>query len=129
MAQVSFAEDDEVIQALSPDGRHEALRVWVAVRALRRNRDALHAVGFEPCRPRLGEHRIPIVDQAARLAQKPIHGVQQVPSHLLHPIPVRSDVDPCDLHRARLHLHDEEHHVADGAEHAEDLDTEEVARV
>jgi hypothetical protein len=40
VAQVSFAEDDEVIQALSPDGLHEALRVWVAVWALRRSPDA-----------------------------------------------------------------------------------------
>src|ERR1019366_4791722 len=34
-----------------------------------------------------------------------------------------------DLRGARIDLHDEEHHVADGAEYAQDLDAEEVARV
>ena len=67
VSQVPLAEDDEVIEAFGPDGLHEALRVWVAVRALRRNRDALHAVGLEERRSRRGEQRIPSVDQAARM--------------------------------------------------------------
>ncbi len=41
-------------------------------------------------------------------------------------MPVRSDSDPCDLHGAGLHLDNEEHHVADRPEHAQELDAEKV---
>jgi hypothetical protein len=58
VSHVPFAEDDEVIKALGPDGLHEALRVWVAVRALRRNLDAFHAVGLKERRALRSEDQI-----------------------------------------------------------------------
>jgi hypothetical protein len=51
-----------------PVQSHETFRVRIAVRTLRRNRYALHAPGRQQRRPRLGEHRIPIVDQVEQLA-------------------------------------------------------------
>src|ERR1019366_1547628 len=129
VAQVPFAEDDEVVQALVSDRFHETLGVRVAVGALRRNRHALHAAAFPQRRPRLREHRVPIVDQVGRVAQESVCQVEQIADNLLHPIAVGSNANPCDLHGARLHLDHEEHHVADRPEHAQDLDAEEVARV
>jgi hypothetical protein len=61
----------------------------IAVRTLRRNRHALHATSLEKLCPRLGEHRIPIVDQVAHVAQKSLQPIQQIPGNLLHPISVR----------------------------------------
>jgi hypothetical protein len=72
--QVTLAEDDELIQAFGPNRFHEALRMWIAVWTLRRDRDALHAAGLQERRPRLGEHRVPIVDEVARVAQESVHG-------------------------------------------------------
>jgi hypothetical protein len=63
------------------------------------------------------------VDQVGRVAQESVRRIEQIPCNLLHPVAVRSDTDPCDLHRARLLL------VANRPEHAQDLDTEEVACV
>src|SRR5580658_421507 len=66
--QVTLAENDEVVLALGSDGFHETFRARVAIRTLRRNRHALHAAGLQQCRPPLGEHRIPVVDQGAWIA-------------------------------------------------------------
>ena len=45
--QVTLAEDDEVVQTLGTDRFHKPLRVRIAVRALCRNRHALHAAGLQ----------------------------------------------------------------------------------
>ena len=42
VAQMSLAEDNEVIETLVLDGFHKARRVWIAIEALRWN---LHATG------------------------------------------------------------------------------------
>jgi hypothetical protein len=68
-------------------------------------------------------------DQVARVAQESVREIEQIARYLLHPIPVRSDANPCDLHRAGLHLDHEEHHVSDCPERAQRLYAEEVARV
>ena len=62
VAQISLAEDDELIETLVLDGLHEALRIRIAIRALRWDFRALHAPGFENRDERLREQRIPIVD-------------------------------------------------------------------
>lgn len=51
--QVTLAEDDELIQTFGPDRFHEALRTWIAVWTLRRDRDALHAAGLQERGPLL----------------------------------------------------------------------------
>ena len=43
MSQVRFAKDNELIEALMPDGLDEALTIRITVRALRRNGDAADA--------------------------------------------------------------------------------------
>ena len=43
MSQMGFAKDDEVSEALIPDGLDEALGVRVAIGALRRYRDVTDA--------------------------------------------------------------------------------------
>src|ERR1019366_7662509 len=58
-----------------------------------------------------------------------VHRVEQISGDLPHPIAVRSDVNTCDLHGARLQFHREEHHVPDRPEHPQRLDAEEIARV
>ena len=47
VAQMSLAEDDEVIDTLVIDGVHKALRVRIAIWALRRDLHALHAYRLE----------------------------------------------------------------------------------
>jgi hypothetical protein len=101
----------------------------VAIWTPRRNGHAGHAAGLEQHRPRFGEHRIPIVDQMARVSQKSVCRIEKISGNLFHPIAVRGDADPGDLHGAGIYAHDEEHHVADGPEHAQDFDAEEIARV
>src|SRR5271165_5844964 len=129
MAKVALAEDDEVIQTFASHRLYEPFRMRVAIWTPRRNGHAAHAAGLEQHRPRLGEHRIPIVDQVSRVAQESVHRVEQISRNLLHPIAVRGNADPGDLHGAGLYTHDEEHHVADGPEHAQDFDAEEIACV
>ena len=111
--QVPLAEDDELVEALVSDRFHETLRVRVAVGAVRRNRHALHAAARQQHRPRLGEHRVPIVDQVGGVAQESVHRIEQISRRLPHPIAVPSGANTCDRHSARLQLDHEEHHVAD----------------
>jgi hypothetical protein len=80
-------------------------------------------------RPSLGEHRVPIVNEVTGVAKKSVLRIEQIARRLLHPVPVRGDADPCDPHRMGLHVHDEEDHVANRPEHAQDLDAEKVASV
>ena len=63
VAQMSLAEDDEVIETLVLDGFYKALRVWIAIWTLRRNLHALHASRFENRDERLGERRISVDDR------------------------------------------------------------------
>ena len=59
---MSLAKDDELIETLVLDGLHEALRIRIAIGALRWDFHALHAPGFENRDERLREQRVPIVD-------------------------------------------------------------------
>jgi len=92
-----------------------------------RNGHAGHADGLEQYRTRFGEHRVPIVNEIARVAQKSVHRIEQIAGNPFHPLHVRGDPDAGDLHGAGLQPHDEKHHVADGPENAQDFDAEEIA--
>jgi hypothetical protein len=50
----------------------------------------------------------------ASFAQKSDLRVEEIAGNAFHPLPVRGDPDPGDLHGAGLHLDDEKGHVADG---------------
>ena len=58
-AEMTFAEKDEVIQALVSDHFHKALRVRIAIRTLCRNLRALHASVLEDALERFREKWIP----------------------------------------------------------------------
>ena len=73
--EMSLAEEDEVIQALVPDGFHKPLRMRGAVWASRRNPHALHPSLAKDCFECSGEQRIPVVDQVARISKKAVHRV------------------------------------------------------
>jgi len=64
--EMSLAEKDEVIQTLVFDGFDKPLRMRVAVRALRRDPHALHALLPQERLERLREQRIAVVDQIGR---------------------------------------------------------------
>ena len=61
MAQVGLAKNDELIEALIPDGLDESFCVGVAVRALGRNGNAANADAGEVKFPLLREQRIAVV--------------------------------------------------------------------
>ena len=60
VAQMSLAEDDELIETLVLDGLHEALRVRIAIGALRWDFHALHAPNFENGDECLREQRVTV---------------------------------------------------------------------
>ena len=64
--KMALTEKDEVIQTLVFDGLHEPLRVGIAVRASRRDLQALHPSHSQDCFERFREQRIPVVDQVGR---------------------------------------------------------------
>src|SRR5881628_2487027 len=124
-----LAEEDEVVQALVLDRFHEPLRVRIAVRAPGWDLHAGDAPRSQDIGERVREQRVSIVDQVFRLAEEAIDGVGQVARDLFHPLPGGIDSNPSYLDRASLDLQDEEDHVTDGAEDAENLDAEEVAGI
>jgi hypothetical protein len=129
MTKMSLPKDHEVVQALRANGPHDSFRVRVAVWALGGNRHAVDARGGKDRCPSLREEWVAIMDEVGRVAEEAVDRVEEVASHSHHPGAVRIDVHPSDVDCARLELHDEEDHEADGAERAEGLDAEEVAGV
>ena len=123
---MSLAEEDEVVQALVLDRLHEPLRVRIAVRTPRRDLHAGDAPGSQDIGERLREQRVSIVDQEFCFAEEAVDGIGQVAGDLFHPLPGGIDLNPGYLDRAGSDLQDEEDHVSDRAEDAENLDAEEV---
>jgi hypothetical protein len=81
VSKVAFTEGHEAVEALGPNGLHESLRVWIAIRAARGDRATLDAIGFKEVSPRVGEERIAIVDQMRRPAH-PVAGEKVLPGSL-----------------------------------------------
>jgi len=129
MPQVAFAEDDEVVEALCPDGADEALSEGITVGAVAGDADALDAVVAEHGSPSFGEKWVSVVDEVSGLPEESVEGVEKVAGHLFHPRIVWCDADTSDMHLAGLEFHHEEDHVADCAKGAKCLDGEEVAGV
>ena len=77
-SQVGFTKDDEVIEALIANGLDEALSVWIAVGALRRDGYAGDAAAGEEKLPVLSEQRIAIVNQELSAAKETIGGSQRL---------------------------------------------------
>jgi hypothetical protein len=62
MTKVLFAEDDQVIKAVSPDRADEPLRISILPRRLRRDRSIPYAHGSKAPDESLGIRAIPIAD-------------------------------------------------------------------
>src|SRR5664279_2551213 len=124
---MSLTEDYEVIETLVLDAFYKALRVWIAIGALRWNFHTLHARSFENRDERLRKQRVPIVDQVLCPSQKTAHRICQIAGHLFHPLLARVNSYPRYLDGAGLDLDDEEHDVPNRAECAQGFHTEEIA--
>jgi hypothetical protein len=127
--QMSLAEENEVVEALVLDRLHKPFRVRIAVGTFRRDLGADDAPRLQDRGERFREQRVSVVNQVLRSAEKSIDGVGQVTGDLLHPLSGGIDSNAGYLDGAGLDLDDEEDHVADRAEDAENLDAEEVAGV
>lgn len=128
-SEMSLAEDDEVIEALVPDSPHKSLRVGIAVRAARRNRDALDVARFQQLGPRLRIQWVSVVDQVARVAKKAIHWIEEIACYLHHPRTIGTNPYSSDVHCTRSKLDHEEDHDTNGSKRAESLDGQEVASI
>ena len=126
---MTLAENMEFVEALGPDGFHESLGVWGAVRTPCRNRHRLDSARLQKRRPRLRVQRVPIVDEMGHVSEEALCRIEQVAGDLRHPSAVRIDSNPRDVHRARLQFDDEQDHDSDRAEHAQGLNGEEIASV
>jgi len=85
VAQMSLAENHEVIQALVLDGSDESFRVRIAIWALRWDFHALHAPSFENRDERLREQRSRSWIRYFAPRRNPSTGFCQIASHLHHP--------------------------------------------
>jgi len=126
---MSLAEDDEVIDTLVIDGVHKALRVRIAIWALRRDLHALHASRLENRDERIREQWISLMDQVLRATKEPVDWIRQIPSHLFHPRFAWVDGNPSDLDGPALDFDDEEDHVADCSRDPQGFHAENVTRI
>ena len=78
MSQVCLAEDDETIEALIANGFDEALSVWIAVWALRRDGDTGEPTAGKEQFPLLREQGITIVHQELRAPKKSVVGIPKI---------------------------------------------------
>ena len=65
-AEVLFAEDDDVIQTLAPDGADEALREGVLPRAVRRRQDFTDAHALEALPEPVTVDRVAVAEEVGR---------------------------------------------------------------
>ena len=65
-AEVLFAEDDDVIQTLTPDGADEALREGVLPRAVRRRQDFTDAHALEALPEHVPVDRVAVAEEEGR---------------------------------------------------------------
>ena len=65
-AEVPFAEDDDVIQTLAPDGADEALREGVLPGAVRRRQDFTDAHALEAPPEHVTEDRVAVAEEVGR---------------------------------------------------------------
>ena len=129
MPKMSFAEDDEMIETLGPDGLHESLRMRIAVRAAGGGGHAMHTLGFKQCRPRRCEKWIAVVNEVRGVTQEAVGWVEQMAGDLLYPGCVGIDAKTGDMHCSRPKLDDEEDHHPNAADDAKRLDSKEIASV
>jgi predicted nuclease of predicted toxin-antitoxin system len=115
-----------------PPGTHPGIVVlrvpddWSAAERAERLTAALREVGADQLRGAVSSVE---PDEVRGLSQEPLVPVEQVATHLLHPLARRVHHDPADLNGAALDVHDEEHEVPHRTADAESLDREEIGRV
>jgi hypothetical protein len=127
-AQMTFAERDDVSQALLLDRANEAFRVSVQVRAARRQPQERHPRPVEKALHVRGVKRISVHDEVMVASERPGHGVGEIASDLRHPSAVGVGGDAGDVNASGLEVDDEQHEVAYEAPAREHLHAEEVRR-
>ena len=90
-----------MIQALIVNRFDEALSVWIAVRALRRDGDTRDPTAGKEQLPLLREQRITIVHQELRAPKKSFVGIHKIAEDLEHPCFVRIDPNATDVDDTR----------------------------
>ena len=122
----SFAEKDELVQALALDRENESLRKCVQVGAAAGKFHVGDAGVLKDPEELISELIVSIVDQQPLVAEKAINAIHKVPSDLSHECHRRVGGDAGDLHTTRGEFPDEEHIVGEESLHGPDLDGEEV---
>ena len=125
---MTLAENDKMVEALRSDCPYKSFCVWIAVGTAARYADAFYPVVAEHGAPSFGEKRVSVVDEVCGISEEPVTAVEEVAGNLLHPRFIGGDTDTGDVNPAGLQFHHEEDHVANGAEGAQGLDSEEVSR-
>jgi hypothetical protein len=106
---VPLAEDQHVIQALTAQRSHEALRERVRPRRPDRRPDHPRAVTGEDVVECNGELTVPVADEEPEPPGPLAEVSEQVPGLLGGPGSGRMGGDAQDAHRPRLELHHEQH--------------------
>ncbi len=109
---MTFAEGDNVPEALVLDRPNKRLGVGVQVRAPRRQPQQLYARALEQGPEVRRIEGISIHDQVPEARQRARRGVGEVAGDLRHPSPVGLGSDAGDVNGAGLEVDDEQHEVA-----------------
>jgi len=103
-AQMTFAERDDVAQALLLDRADEPLRVGVQIRAARRQPQERHPRHVEKALQVRGVERISIHDEVTVAAERPGHGIGEIASDLRHPGPIGVGSDAGNVNASGLEV-------------------------
>jgi hypothetical protein len=127
-AQVTFAERNDVPEALVLDRPNEPLGVGVQVRAPRRQAQQSYARDLEKAPEVRRIEGIAIDDEVPEARQRTRRGVSEVAGDLRHPGPVGLRGDASDVNASGLEVDDEQHEVAYEPSAREHLHAEKVPR-
>ena len=69
------------------------------------------------------------MNEVGRVPKESVYWIEQIASNLQHPSTIWIDSHSGDVHRACAQLDHEEHHDANGSEHAKGLHSKEIAGI
>ena len=126
--QAGLSDQDHSVQTGLPNGSYKPFRESIQVR-----RPGGESHRFDACRledhPKvLTEHAGPIMNEIAAAVQEPVQTIGQIPSHLLHPRPIRFRDDPRDVNLPRGQSNHEQNVVTDQTQSRPQFHAEKVGR-
>jgi len=125
-AQMTFAEGNDVPEALGLDRPNKPFGIGVQIRAPRRQAQQLNAGGLQESPEVRRKEGIAIDDEVPEARQRARRGVGEVAGDLRHPSPVGRTGDAGDVNASGLEVDDEQHEVAYEPSAREHLHAEEV---